>query len=80
MTEKLKTANKVVGIKQLRRVIKDNLVQTVFLADDADPWIQEEIQALCQATGICPVHVATMKTLGAACGISVGAATAAILK
>lgn len=80
MTEKLKTANKVVGIKQLRRVIKDNLVQTVFLADDADPWIQEEIQALCQSAGICPVHVATMKALGAACGISVGTATAAILK
>ena len=80
MTERLKTANKVVGIKQLRRALRDSAAQEVFLADDADFWLREEVEALCHMAGLCPIRVASMKALGDACGISVGAATAAILK
>ena len=37
MLEELKTAKKVVGIKQLRRALKDRSAKLVFLAKDADP-------------------------------------------
>lgn len=80
MTERLKTANKVVGIKQLRRALRDGSAQEVFLADDADSWLREEVETLCHASDLSPVRVPSMKALGDACGISVGAATAAILK
>jgi large subunit ribosomal protein L7A len=78
--KELKTANRVVGIKQLRRALRDGTAQIVFLADDADPWMRDEIMALCSSAGISLVRVNSMKELGAACGISVGAATAAVLR
>lgn len=80
MLDKLNTANKVVGIKQLRRALRNGLVQTAFLAEDADPWLREEAEQLCSQAGLTPVRVKTMKELGAACGISVGAAAAAVLR
>ncbi len=80
MIEQLKTAKKIVGLKQLRRALRDGQAAVVFLAENADLPIRQEIEALCQAAGLEPVRVPTMKALGAACGISVGTATAAILK
>lgn len=80
MPERLLNANKVVGIKQLRRAIRDGRVETVFLAENVDPWISDEVYELALKAGLVPVRVATMQQLGQACGISVGAATAAILK
>ena len=41
MFEELKTAKKVVGVKQLRRALNDHLARTVFLACDADPALTE---------------------------------------
>lgn len=80
MFEQLQTAKKIVGLKQLKRAVRDNCAAMVFMADDADPWMQEEIEALCKQAGLTPIHIPTMKALGAACGIAVGAATAAVLK
>lgn len=80
MLDALKTAKKVVGIKQLRRAVQQDSVAEVYVADDADPWIREEIDALCRQAQLRVIHVAAMKELGSACRIGVGAACAAILK
>ena len=74
----LKTAPKVVGMKQLRRALKEDRVSRVFLARDADPSLTESIAGSCQA--IPCFWVVSMKVLGRACGIDVGAAAAAILQ
>ena len=52
MLQALKTAKKVVGIKQLKKALKEGIAQTVFLAQDADPQLTAPIAALCQANGV----------------------------
>ena len=79
MFEELKTAKKVVGLKQLRRAVQGGLARGVLLAEDADPWLLDEVESLCRSAGLTLTRVPSKKALGAACGISVGAATAAIL-
>ena len=55
-------------------------VLTVFLASDADPRITDSIAALCAEKGVETVTAPSMKELGRACGISVGAAVAALVR
>lgn len=79
MLEELKQGNTVVGIKQLRRALDGGKVKKVFLAEDADPVLIDPVAQLCAEIGVECEAVQTMRALGAACGISVGAAAAAIL-
>ena len=80
MLDELKTASyKVVGIKQLRKVLSTGVAKKVFLAEDADPMLTDPIAEACKETGTALEYVDTMKQLGAACDISVSAAAAAIL-
>ena len=69
MLEELKTAKKVVGIKQL-----------VFLAKDADPALTGPLLAQCRENGVEVVTDITMSELGKACGIAVSSAAAAIVR
>ena len=78
MLEELKTANKVVGIKQLRKAIAAGTVKKVFLAADADPMLTDPVAEQCRQRKITVITVPTMHQLGAACNISVNAAVAAI--
>lgn len=80
MPDRLHTANKVVGIKQLRRAVRDGIAEVIYLAEDADPWIRDEVSELAHSAGLTPVCIPTMQQLGKACGISVRAAAAAIIK
>lgn len=80
MLHELKTAKKVVGIKQLRRALTDHTAKTVFVAKDADPLLTQPLKTLCRESGVELVEVATMAELGKACGIAVGAAAAAIVQ
>jgi len=80
MLEELKTAKKVVGIKQLKRALKDHTARTVFLAEDADPRLMEPLRSACEQAQTQIVSVPTMVELGKACGIAVGAAAAAVLR
>lgn len=79
MLQELKTANKVVGIKQLKKSLRAGKAVHVFLADDADPMVTEPLLTDCNAAGVEVTKVPTMQELGRACGISVGAAAAAII-
>ena len=80
MLQELKTAPKVTGAKQVSRALKADKVLRVYLAADADPRITQPVEAMCQNEDIPVEQVATMAELGAACGISVGSAVAAMLK
>ena len=80
MLRELKNCPRVVGVKQLRKAIGRDEVRRVFLALDADPAVTEPVEALAEARAVPVTQVPTMKELGRACGIAVGAAAAGLLK
>ena len=79
MLDELKTKAKVVGIKQLRKSLKDGQGVCAFIALDADPRLTDPLAEECARLGVELVFVSTMDELGKACGISVGAAAAGLL-
>lgn len=78
--EMLKTANKVIGMKQVTKSIHKNLAAQVFLAADADERVLTPLKSLCAEKKVAVMEVPTMAELGEACGIEVGAAAAAALR
>lgn len=79
MLEELKQAQKVVGAKQTRRALRDGRAKKIFIAKDADPRILQPLVQEAVRTGVRLEQADTMKQLGEACGIAIGAAIAAIL-
>ncbi len=79
MLEEFKDARVVAGAKQTRRALAAGQVKKLFLAADADPALTEPLAQLAGDKGVSVERRAAMKELGAACGIAVGAACAAIL-
>lgn len=67
----------VVGAKQMRKALTSGTARRVYLAQDADPAITEPLAALCRQNGVSYAWVKSMKDLGDAAGIEVGAAAAA---
>lgn len=78
--EALKNANRVIGIKQVTKALRKGIAQSVYVADDADAHCIEPLLESCKEQSVEIVYVETMKVLGEACGIEVGAAAAAILQ
>lgn len=78
--ERLKGNNKTIGVKQTLKAAETGNAKIVFIARDADERVVQNIKELCQTNSIEIIYVDTMKQLGKACGIEVGAATACILK
>ncbi|HEU4964889.1 MAG TPA: ribosomal L7Ae/L30e/S12e/Gadd45 family protein [Bacilli bacterium] len=70
----------LVGINQTAKALKQHIVQELFVAKDADEQLVSRIALLAQQHQMPITWVETMKQLGNACGIEVGAATAAIVK
>ena len=67
----------VVGAKQLRKALQNGQAKLVYLAQDADPAITAPLEVRCQTEHIPYAWIPTMRELGSACGIEVGAAAAA---
>ena len=80
MLSRLKIGNNYVGIKQSTRAIRDGRAECAYVAEDADAAVTRPVVQLCVQTGTEVVTVPTMKELGMACGIDVGAAVAVLLK
>lgn len=79
MTE-LASQEKVIGVKQSRKAIRNGLAAKVYLACDADPAITDPVAASCAEAGIPVEEAYTMAQLGRACQITVGASVVAVLK
>ena len=80
MISKLTDYNKIVGAKQVKRALKNEEIETVFIAKDAEKEITNEIAQLCNNEDIEVIYVDNMRKLGDACGIDVNAAVAALIK
>jgi large subunit ribosomal protein L7A len=78
--EKVKQADKIsIGTKQATKLIEAGQAQEVFIAKDADLRVTSKVIALCKKMGILVTYVDSMKQLGKACGIEVGAAIVAVV-
>lgn len=71
--------NRVVGLKQTLRAIHEDAAVRVYVAEDVDGFVHNKIVTACKERGVTPVSIPSMKELGDACGIDVGAAAAAII-
>ncbi|MDA7028279.1 50S ribosomal protein L7ae-like protein [Bacillus sp. CLL-7-23] len=70
----------IIGTKQTVKALKRDSVKEVVVAKDADPSLTTQVITLANEHGV-PVSMAeSMKKLGKACGIEVGAATVAIIQ
>lgn len=78
--EILKGSNKAIGIKQTLKAVENKTAVKVFIAKDADEKITGNLKELCLANAIEVVYVDTMKQLGKAVGIEVGASTVCVIK
>ena len=77
MLNELTNAAKVVGVKQVRRALANGQAKRLYLAKDADPQLTQPLANEAGKRGVEVVWADTMKALGRACGIAVGAAVAA---
>lgn len=68
-----------IGTKQTTKAVEQGKAAKVFVAKDADPKLTGKIVSLADKMGVEVAYFETMKQLGKACGIEVGAATAAIV-
>ncbi|OEH86320.1 ribosomal protein L7Ae-like protein [Desulfuribacillus stibiiarsenatis] len=78
---KLKDANHItIGSKQTLKAIETGVALEVLIAKDADLKVTVKIAEKCKEKNVPVIYVDSMKKLGKACGIEVGAATVAITK
>jgi large subunit ribosomal protein L7A len=78
--DKVKQAKNVsIGMKKATRMIELGLATEVFVAKDADPRLTIRMVNLCKKMDVQVTYVDSMKLLGKACGIEVGAAVAAVV-
>jgi large subunit ribosomal protein L7A len=78
--EKVKQAAKIsIGAKQAAKMVEANKALEVFVAKDADPRVTIKLVNLCNQREVRVTYVDSMKLLGKACGIEVGAAVAAVV-
>lgn len=78
--ETLKTAKKVIGVKQTTKAVEKELAAVVYIAEDADQRVTQPLIELCERKATRMEKVPTMAELGKACAIEVGAAAVAALK
>ena len=80
MIPELSTADRVVGAKQVKRALKDGRAARLYMAMDADPRMLQPLVQEAVNRQVPVSQVPTMKDLGAACRIAVGAAVAVLVK
>ncbi|NEZ46610.1 50S ribosomal protein L7ae-like protein [Clostridium niameyense] len=79
MIDRLK-GNKVVGIKQTIKAIKNGTAKVVYIANDASYDLMAPLRKLADENSLEVIEIDSMKELGKMCSIDVGAAIAALLK
>ena len=79
MITELASLEKVIGVKQSRKAVREGRTKRVYLACDADPAITEPVAESCASAGIPMETAYTMAQLGQACRITVGASVVAVL-
>ena len=79
MQDALKRKDKVVGFKQTWKAAQESRLECLYIAADADTRMTGQIRQFCQERGVAVEMIETMKQLGKAAGIDVGASVVGIL-
>ena len=78
MMEDLRRPDRIVGTKQVLKAIACGSLKRVYIAKDVDAFLHSRLTEACEKAKVEYVWVESMKNLGTACGIDVGAACAGI--
>ncbi len=79
--DRIRLARKrTIGTNQTTKALQQGQAEVVYVAKDAEHRVTAPIVSLANQRGLNVVWVDTMKQLGKACGIEVGAAAAAVIK
>ncbi|PGT81265.1 MULTISPECIES: 50S ribosomal protein L7ae-like protein [Bacillaceae] len=79
--DKVSQANEIiVGTKQSVKALMNNEVKEIIIAEDADYRIIQKVIQTAETQKVPLTTVSSMKKLGKACGIEVGAAAVAIIR
>ncbi len=79
--QELKASHKrIVGLKQTVKAVKNGTAKKVYVAEDADDFIKQSVLHACNDKNLQIIYVNSMRELGDACGIDIGASTAAIVE
>ncbi|WHY77739.1 50S ribosomal protein L7ae-like protein [Neobacillus sp. WH10] len=70
----------VIGTKQTVKALREGNVQELIVANDAEPKVTAKIVDEALLLNVPVLYVESMKKLGKACGIEVGAAAVAIIR
>jgi large subunit ribosomal protein L7A len=79
MLEELKSSKKAVGLKQSIKAIENGTAKKLYIARDAEERVIRNIIKISNEKKILIVYIDSMKALGKACGINVGAAVACLI-
>ncbi|MDR2505538.1 MAG: ribosomal L7Ae/L30e/S12e/Gadd45 family protein [Oscillospiraceae bacterium] len=71
---------RAVGTNSVLRALSKGELSLVYIARDADPFVTRKVAIAAEKAHIELVEADSMKLLGSACGLSVAAAAAGILK
>jgi large subunit ribosomal protein L7A len=80
MQELKASHRRIVGLKQTVKAVKNGTAKKVYVAEDADDFIKQSVLDACSDKDLQIIYVKNMKELGDACGIDIGASTAAIVE
>jgi len=78
--DELKSANKVIGLKQSLRAVKEGEALSAFVARDAEERVTAPVLEACREQNVPVTYAESLEKLGKACGIEVGCAVCVILK
>jgi large subunit ribosomal protein L7A len=79
--DRIRLARKrTIGTNQTTKALQQSIAKQLFVAKDAEARVIAPIVALAQERGVPVEWIETMKQLGKACGIEVGAAAAAVIE
>ena len=70
----------IIGTKQTVKALKEDRIREVIIANDAEPCVTAKIVSEALRVNVPVLYVDSMKKLGKACGIEVGASTVAIIR
>ncbi|MEA4825195.1 MAG: ribosomal L7Ae/L30e/S12e/Gadd45 family protein [Clostridium sp.] len=71
---------KVIGLKQTIKSIKNGEGKCLYIAKDADTKLISPVIQLAKERSLQVTYIETMKELGTLCGIEVGSAVALVLE
>jgi large subunit ribosomal protein L7A len=77
---RLADSERSVGTNSVLRALSKGELSLVYIARDADPFVTRKVAIAAEKAHVELVEADSMKLLGKACGLSVAAAAAGIIK